>query len=68
MFKKEFKILLINPFPNVILVIVGMYVINLGYLNNGLFYFIKLLDDNTKELNKILVGLNTTIVISKTNN
>ena len=45
-----------------------MHIINLNYLKDRLFCFTKLLDNGIKELNRILVGLNTIAVILKTNN
>ena len=45
-----------------------MHVINLGYLENGLFCFIELSNGNTNKSNKMLIGLNIATIISKTNN
>lgn len=41
-----------------------MHIINLNYLINKFLYFIKFLDNNIKESNKTLKGLNNTAIIS----
>ena len=55
-----------DPLSNATLIIIGMYVINLGYLKDRPPYFTELLDGGTKESNWILVRLNTAVVIPKT--
>lgn len=46
-------------------VIVDMHVINLGYLEDRSPCFMKLPDGGIKELSRMLVGLDTSIVIPK---
>ncbi len=43
-----------------------MHVTNLGYLEDKPPHFTELLNDNTEELNKMLVGLDTAAVIPET--
>lgn len=66
MLKDEFKIWSVNLFLDTTFIIVGIHVINLGYLKNRSLCFIKLSDDGTKEINKILIRLNIDVVISET--
>lgn len=68
MFGKEFEIWTADLFPDVTLIIVGIYVTNLSYLKDRPLWFIKLLDGGTKESNKMLVGLNIVVVIPKIDN
>lgn len=51
-FEKNFKIYVVDSICNIILLIVGMQITNWDYLENELFYFTKLLNNNIKELNK----------------
>lgn len=68
MIRKKFKIWLADPLFNATRVIVGIYVTNLGYLKDKPLYFTELLDGNIEELNKMLIELDTAIVIPETNN
>ena len=68
MFKKKFKIWLTDLLPNMTLITIDIYIIKLGYLENGPPCFTKLLDDNKEKLNKILIELDTATVILKTDN
>ena len=67
MLGKEFEMWPANPLPNRTLITVDMHIINLGYLEERLFYFIELSDGDTEESNRILIGLEITTVIPKTN-
>lgn len=55
------------PFSDTILAIVCIYITNLGYLEDELSRFTKLPGGNIEESNKILVELNTAVVILETN-
>ena len=68
MLKEEFETWPADLFPNATLITVGMHVTNLGYLKNRSLHFTESLDSNTEELNKILVRLDTAIVILETDN
>lgn len=68
MFENEFKTLLVDLFSNTTLAIVNMHITNLGYLEDKLFCFTKLLDSGIEELNKMLLGLDTAAVIPITDN
>lgn len=67
MLGEEFNTWSANPFSDMIFVIVSIYVINLGYLEDRCSRFMELSDGSTKESNKMLVGLDTVAVISNTN-
>ena len=58
----------VNLFFNVTLITIGMYVTNLGYLEDKFLYFTKLSNGNIEELDKILVGLDIAAIISETDN
>ena len=45
-----------------------MYIIKLSYLEDGFLGFIKFLDGNIKECNKMLIRLIIAAIILKTNN
>lgn len=49
MLREEFEIWLADPLFNIILIIVGMYVTNLGYLEDGSPYFTEFSDSGTEE-------------------
>lgn len=63
MLGEDFEIWPIDPLFNVTLIIVDIYVTNLGYLKNRSPYFTELPDSVMEKLNKILVGLDTATVI-----
>lgn len=67
MLKEEFEMWPADLFPNTTLITIGIYVINFGYLEDGPPCLMKFPDGDTKELNKMLVGLDTTAIIPKTN-
>ena len=67
MLEEEFETRPTDPLSNAIFIIVDIYIINLGYLENRPLHFMELLDSGTKEFNKILVGLNIATVIPETN-
>lgn len=48
------------------LITIGIYITNLGYLEDGSPYFIELLDSDTKESNRMLIGLDIATVILET--
>lgn len=68
MFEKEFKTLSIDLFSNITLAIVNIHITNLDYLEDKLLCFIKLLNSGIEELNRMLLGLNTSAVIPITDN
>lgn len=68
MLREKFETWLADFFSNTILVLIGIYVINLGYLEDGSRYIIKLLDSSIKESNRILVELDIVTIIPKINN
>ena len=68
MLKEIFEIWLADLFLDAIFITVGMHIINLGYLKDGSPYFTEFSDSNTEELNRMLVGLDTTTIIPKINN
>ena len=68
MLKEEFETWLADPLSNATLIIVGIYAINLSYPKDGPFCFIELPNSNIEESDKILIGLDTVIVIPKTDN
>lgn len=68
MLRKEFETWPIDPLSNIILSTVSMYVTNLGYMKDRPPYFMKLSDSGIKELNKMLVELDTATIISETDN
>ena len=45
-----------------------MHITNLGYLENRSSHFIELSNGNTEELNRILIRLDITAIISETGN
>ena len=57
-----------NLFSNTTLVTIGIYITNLSYLKDKLFCFIKLSNIGIEKSNRILIGVNIAIIISKTNN
>ena len=63
MFGEGFNTWSIDPFPNTTFITVSMHVISLRYLEDGSLYFTELPDSGTEELNRMLVGLDTTAVI-----
>ena len=68
MLREEFKMWLVDPFPNITLIIIGIYVTSLGYLEDKPLCFINLLNSSIEELNKMLIKLDTATVIPKTDN
>lgn len=68
MLREKFKTRLADFFPNTILVLIGIYVINLGYLEDGSHYITKLPDSSIKESNRILVELDIVTIIPEINN
>lgn len=68
MLRKEFEMWPVDPISNTTLFLIDIHVINLGYLEDRSSYFTKLLDDSMRELNKLLVRLNTAVIISDNNN
>ena len=65
MFRKLFKMWLADLFLDAILITIGIYIINLGYLEDRSLYFTELPNDGTEELNRILVWLDIVAVIQK---
>ncbi len=63
---EKFEMWLADPLPDMTFIIVGMYVINLGYLEDGPFCFTELTNSDIEELNRMLIGLHTTTIIPKT--
>lgn len=57
MLRKDFNKWPIIPIADNVLDELGMHITSLGYLENGLFWFVGLLDDITDEENKQLMGL-----------
>ena len=49
--------------PDATFIIVGIHVTNLSYLEDKSLCFIELLDNNTEESNRMLVGQNTAAII-----
>ena len=68
MFRKEFETWPADFLSNATLIIIGIHVTNLGYLQNKPPHFMELFDSNTKESNKILVRLDIAAIIPETNN
>ena len=67
MLKEEFETWSIDHLPNTTLIIFGIHITNVGYLEDRCPYFIELSDGNIEESNKILIELDTTAIILKTN-
>lgn len=68
MLREEFKIWLTNPIFDVIFIIIDMHVSNLDYLKNKSLSFTKVPDSGIKKSNKMMVGLDITAIILKTDN
>ena len=68
MLKEEFKMWPVDLLPDAILITVGIYIINLGYLEDKFPCFIEFSDGNIDKLNRMLVGLDTTAIIPETDN
>ena len=68
MLKEEFKTWPVNSLPNITLIIIGMHVTNLDYLENKPFCFTELLNGGIEKLNRMLVRLDTATVIPETDN
>lgn len=68
MLNKKFKTWPADPILNAIFLILNMHIINLGYLEDGFFWFTEFSDGNTEELNGILEELNNAVAISNYNN
>ncbi len=68
MVRKEFEIWLINLFFNLTLVIVDIYITNLGNLKDKPLCFTKLSDSNMDESNRILIILDIVAIIPVTKN
>ncbi len=66
MLREEFDIWPADPLSVVTLITINIYVTNLSYLEDKLLHFTKLLDDSMEESNKMLVGLDKTTIILKT--
>lgn len=64
---KEFETWLADSFLYMTLVTIGMYVTNLGYLEDRSPCFMVLLEGSIKKSNRMLVGLDITVVILETN-
>ncbi len=67
MLREEFETWPVDPLPDTTLIIVGMHVTKLGYLEDGPPCFTELPDGGTEESNRMLVGLDTAAVIPETN-
>lgn len=67
MLKKEFKMWPTDPISDATLLVLGMYISNLDYLENGAFYVTKLPDSGTEELD-LGLGLAYVVAISDNNN
>lgn len=68
MLKEEFKTWQTNPFFNATLIIVGIHVINLDYLEDGSPHLIELPDGSMDKSNKMLVELDIAGIFPETNN
>ncbi len=68
MLGKEFETWPADPLSDAILITVGMHFTNLGYLEDGPPRFMEFPNGGTEELNRMLVGLDTTAVIPETDN
>lgn len=68
MLNKKFNIWPADLIFNITLFTFEIHVINLNYLENGNFYYTKLLNNNIKKLNKTLEVINNTTTISDYNN
>ena len=68
MFKKEFKTWLADAISNITLLTLGINIINLHYMKNKPFYFIKLRNGGKKESHKTLKKINHTIFYLDNNN
>ena len=55
-------------FSNAILIIISIYITNLGYLQDKSLYFTELSNGSIEELKKILIKLDITAIISEINN
>lgn len=68
MLRKKIKMWPVDSFFNITLMIISMHITNLDYLEDGPLCFTELFNGDTEESNRILVGLNTTVVILEINN
>lgn len=68
MLGEEFETWPVVPIPDTTLLILRIYITMLGYLADGPFYFTKVPDNATEELNRILSGLDNTPTIPNNNN
>lgn len=68
MLKEEFETWPADYLPDTTLVIIGMYVNDLDYLENELSCFTELPNGGTEEANRILVGLDTAGIIPEIDN
>lgn len=68
MLGKKFKTWPADSLSNTIFVIMGIYVTNIGYLEDGSSCFTEISDGGIEESNKILKKLNIVAVIPKTHN
>ena len=68
MLRKKFETWLANPFPNITLIIVGMHITNLGYLEDKSLCFMELPNNGMEKSYRMLVGLDTAAIIQETNN
>lgn len=68
MLEKKFKTWPTNLISNATLLIFGMHVINLSYLEDKPLYFTKFLDGGMKKSNKTLEKLDNTTAISNNDN
>lgn len=66
--RKEFETWPAVSIPNATLLTFDIQIINLGYLDDGLFCFTELPNSSTKQLNRTLRGLHNTAVILDNNN
>lgn len=64
----EFEIWPADPISDTKLIIIGIYVTNLGLIEDRSFCFIELLNGSTEKSNIMLVRLNITAVILEINN
>ncbi len=67
MLREELEIWPADLIPDAILFVLSIYVINLGYLEDGAPYIIELLDGDMRELD-LGLGLNYNAIISVNNN
>lgn len=68
MLKEEFEIWPVDLLSDITFVIISMYFTNLGYLEDRLSHFTKLLKGDIEKSNRMIVELNTAVVIPEIDN